>query len=97
LSDQVTFINTTKHFPEITMVELLKYFKPKQHGEDNDDGENPMGLTDPNVESCTVFFHRSYILMLLYTRHWRKNTGHVAHTVHFTNSSAEVCYWSKSY
>ena len=41
------FINATKHFQELTMAGLLKYFKPKQRGKDNDAGENPMGLPDP--------------------------------------------------
>ena len=43
---------------------MLKYFKPKQRHEDNDDEVKPKGLLDPNgdltEQSCTVFFHRSY-------------------------------------
>ena len=43
---------------------MLKYFKPKQRHEDNDDEVKPKGLPDPNgdltEQSCTVFFHRSY-------------------------------------
>ena len=42
-----------KHFPETTMAGLLKYFKLKQHGED-DDGENPMGLPDHNSDLSKI-------------------------------------------
>jgi len=51
------FINTTKHFPELTMVGLLKYFKPKQCDKDNDVGENPMGLPDPYGDLSKVVLY----------------------------------------
>ena len=39
------FINTTKYLNRIiiTMADMLKYFKPKQHHEDNNDEEKPKG------------------------------------------------------
>ena len=48
------FINMMKHFPKITMAGLLKYFKPKQHDEDNNDGENPNCLPDLNGDLSKV-------------------------------------------
>ena len=36
------------------MAGLLKYFKPKQRHEDNDDEEKPKGLPDPNGDLSKV-------------------------------------------
>ena len=50
------FINTAKYLNRIiiTMAGLLKYFKPKQRHEDNDDEEKPKGLPDPNGDLSKV-------------------------------------------
>ena len=61
----------------ITMAGLLKYFKPKQHHEDNDDEVKPEGLPDPNGNLSKVILSSS--ITRLYARHWRKNASHVAH------------------
>jgi len=36
------------------MAGMLKYFKPKNRGEDNDNEENLMGLPDPNGDLSKV-------------------------------------------
>ena len=36
------------------MAGLLKYFKPKQRHEDNNDEEKPKGLPDPNGDLSKV-------------------------------------------
>ena len=63
------------------MVGLLKYFKPKQCHEDNNNKVKPKGLPDPPHGDLNKVVPSSSIEVTneLYARGWRKNTGHVAH------------------
>ena len=65
------------------MAGLLKYFKPKQHHEDNDDEVKPKGLLDPNGDLSKVVLSSrasSFIEVTnVVVRQGPKNAGHVAH------------------